>query len=160
MSRQLFILANAAVRKRVHEAIDNAVDGSRVTIQDPKRSLEQSAKMWAMLTDISEQHKHNDRYYTTEQWKAIFLNALGHEMQFVPTLDGNSFFPIGRSSADLSVKEMSDLLELMHERGAVWGVQFHTPDTRTPPSQRALAGSAAISREEVPPPPPGKATGE
>jgi hypothetical protein len=43
----------------------------------------------------------------------------------VPNIDGNGFVSLGRSSSDLSVGEMSDLIELILMFGAKHNVKFH-----------------------------------
>ena len=81
--------------------------------------------MWAMLSDIATQKKHCGRQYTPDRWKSIFMHALGQEVQFVPSLDGKTFIPLGYHSSDLSKGEMSDLIEFMMAWGAENGVKFH-----------------------------------
>lgn len=44
-------------------------------------------------------------------YKAIFMQALGHEMRMLPTLDGKSFFPLGLSTSKLTVSQFSELIE-------------------------------------------------
>lgn len=125
MSRALYFLANAAVRDRVAKLLATLPDMTRIEIKGPKRTLDQNARLWASLTDVSEQAEHHGRKYDTNTWKAIFLSALGRETVFVPNLDGNGLIPIGQSSSDLSKSEMSDLLELMYSWGAANGIVFH-----------------------------------
>lgn len=45
--------------------------------------------------------------------KAVFMQALGHEMVMLPTLDGNGFFPMGLSTSRLTVSEGSALIEFI-----------------------------------------------
>jgi len=130
MSRALLILRSDAIRERAIDWIRRAPDGCRVEFKEPQRSLDQNAKMWAGLTDIAAQATHGGRKYSTDQWKVLFLHALGRETQFIPALDGSGFIPFGQSSSDLSKKEMSDLLELMQSWGAEHGVTFHEPEAR------------------------------
>ncbi len=125
MPRQLLILANESVRERAVDWIAKAPVGTRIEFKGPKRSLEQNAKLWATLTDIASQATHSGRKYTTDQWKAIFLNAIGREIQFIPALDGQSFIPWGQSSSDLSKDEMSELLAFMEAWCAENGVTLH-----------------------------------
>jgi len=53
------------------------------------------------------------------------MHACGREVQFIPSLDNSTFIPWGQSSSDLSVGEMSDLIEFMQAWGAENGVVFH-----------------------------------
>lgn len=132
MSRALYFLANAAVRDRVAKLLASLPDMTRVEIKGPKRTLDQNAKMWAALTDVATQKTHCGRVYPPEDWKIIFLHALGRETRFVPSLDESSFIPIGQSSSDLSKAEMSDLLELIAAWGAQNDVKFQEPVYQDP----------------------------
>ena len=125
MSRALLILANDTVRKRAAQWIAGAPTGTRVEFKEPKRTLDQNAKMWSMLTDIASQKEHFGRKYSPDEWKVIMLHALGKEVRFVPALDGQGFIPIGHRSSDLSKSEMSDLIEMMTAWGTQNNVRFH-----------------------------------
>ena len=48
--KRILILAHAEARKNAHKAIDEAVDGSKVTIGPPGRSLDQNALFHVWLT--------------------------------------------------------------------------------------------------------------
>lgn len=124
MSRALLILAGDAQRARAVKWIAQAPAMTRVEFKAPRRTLDQNAKMWAMLTEIAAQKEHCGRRYPPETWKQLFLHALGREMQFVPALDGQTFLPLGQRSSDLTKAEMSDLIELMHAWGSENGVTF------------------------------------
>ena len=121
MSRALLILANQAVRQRAIHWIKNVPDGTRVEFKEPKRTLPQNDRMWAMLTEISNKALLGGNKYTADEWKCIFLDALGQEMTFLPKLYGQGFLPIGQRSSELSVREMSQLMELME----AWCAQNH-----------------------------------
>lgn len=124
MDRRLFILANDVVRQRVIDAVRKAPEGYRVTIQEPKRTTEQSDRMWAMLTEVSEQATLGGAEYAPEDWKCIFMAQLGHESKFLPRLEGAGYTPVGFRSSQLSKREMSDLMELIAAWGAQHGVEF------------------------------------
>lgn len=131
MARALLILINPAIRARAADWLAKAPEGTRVEFKAPQRTLEQNSRMWAMLTDIATQKEHGGRKYSADDWKVIFLSALGRETRFVPTLYGEGFIPIGQSSSDLSKSEMSDLIELMFSWGAENEVVFHEPEVKT-----------------------------
>lgn len=131
MSRHLITLYSEEDRKRARTYVNSAPTGTRVEIKAAKRTLPQNDLMWAMLTDIATQKEHNGRKYTPDQWKVIFLSAVGREVQFIPSLDGKTFIPWGRSSSDLSIKEMGDLIDFMSAWGAENGVKFHGPHEAT-----------------------------
>lgn len=139
MSRALLILANDDVRCRAVRWIASAPEGTRVEFKEPKRTLEQNARMWAMLTDVAAQKQHCGRRYPADDWKIIFLHALGRETRFVPALDGQGFIPIGQSSSDLSKAEMSDMIELLLSWGAENGVVWSDPTQGAPEAMRGAA---------------------
>jgi hypothetical protein len=125
VSRALIVLNGNADRMRVVRWAEQAPFGTRVEFKQTKRSLPQNDRMWAMLTDIAAQKEHCGRKYTPDQWKVLFMHACGREMQFVPTLDGQSFMPLGYRSSELSKDEMSALIDCMLSWGAENGVTFH-----------------------------------
>lgn len=137
MTRSLLILRNGAVRQRAIDFIRRAPDGTRVEFKAEKRSTAQNDRMWAMLSDIAKQAKHNGRSYAADAWKCLFLHALGQEIQFIPTLDGKSFMPYGNRSSDLSKSEMSDMIELIASWGAENGVTFHDDQSQSTPEKAA-----------------------
>ena len=127
MSRALLILANQAVRARAINWIKNVPDGTRVVFKEPKRTLPQNDRMWAMLTEISRKALLGGQKYEPDEWKCIFLDALGQEMKFLPKLSGQGFLPLGHRSSELSVSEMSQLMELMEAWCAQNGVTLTEP---------------------------------
>jgi hypothetical protein len=91
---------------------------------EQNRSAEQNRKMWAMLHDIAEQIEHCGRKYTADQWKALFLHSIGHEVQFLPSIDNGTFVPYFHSSSKLNKAEFSELLEAILAYGAEHDVKF------------------------------------
>ena len=128
MSRALIIVRGRHDRDKAARWAHAIPDGSRIEFKPPKRSLPQNDRMWAMLTDIALHMKANGKDYSTDQWKVIFLHAIGREVSFIPSLDGKTFIPWGQSSSDLGIKEMTDLIEYMFSWGAENGVDFHEPN--------------------------------
>jgi NinB protein. len=133
MSRLFFILSNDTVRERAISLIRQSPDRSRVEIKDPLRSLDQNAKMWAMLTDISQQLELKGEKYPPEDWKTLILHEMGKETRFIPSLDGHGFVPLGVSSSKLSKQEMSDLIEYIYALGSqqnvIWSEPIYTERT-------------------------------
>lgn len=127
MSRALLILSTAADRAKACHWVALAPNGTRVEFKAPKRSTEQNDRMWAMLTDVADQKQHMGRKYTPDRWKVIFMAALGHETEFIPSLDGQTFIPWNGRSSDLTVKEMADLITFIQAWGDENGVTFHDP---------------------------------
>lgn len=80
------VIRNAEDRALLKRIIDDVKVGTEVRMGPPQRTVEQNAKMWAMLTDVAEQYEHNGRYYHPKQWKLLMLVAFGKEIEFIPTL--------------------------------------------------------------------------
>ncbi len=115
-------LVSGRVRERAKVIIDAAPDGWIVSVREPTRSLDQNARLWAMLTDISKAMPHGRRH-TPEDWKCLFMHACGWDVQFLDGLDGRPF-PSGFRSSHTTVKQMTDLITFIYaygdERGVVW----------------------------------------
>lgn len=127
MTRRLFVLSQKNYEQVVAE-ISNCPLGTRVELKEPKRTLPQNARLWACLTEVSEQLEHHGQYYTPEIWKRIFLHAFGKESLMILSLDGSELVPFGLSSSDLSKKEMADFLEFVIAEGTMRGVVFKDRD--------------------------------
>lgn len=112
-SRHVITLRNETDRAKVMGWLQRCAYGHRIEVKEPKRSDLQNDRMWAMLGDIAKVATINGKRFDPDAWKCIFMKAMGKEAQFLPTLDGNSFFPTGFRSSDLSVSEMSDLQTFM-----------------------------------------------
>ena len=119
MSRNLLRLTPNA-RESAHLWVDKALrlwsPGKPwlLEIREPRRSDEQNAAMWGLLAQITKQRpEHNGRQMTSDLWKAVFMDALGHEVDYVGSLDGKRVFPLGHRSSHLTKSQMSDLIELM-----------------------------------------------
>lgn len=125
MTRALIIIHSDFDRRRAAKWCEKAPDGCRVEFKAEKRSLEQNARLWAMLTDVAIQAQHNGRRYTPDQWKCLFLYACGREVQFIPALDNKTFLPWGQSSSDLSKAEMTELFAFIEAWGVENGIVFH-----------------------------------
>ena len=115
-------LTSPYARQRAHQLIGKAPDGWRCKLEPPARTLPQNDKLWAMLTDISVA-KPEGRRMTPEQWKCVFMQACGWEVQFLEGLDGQPF-PAGFRSSRMTVKQMADLITFVQEYGDRHGVRW------------------------------------
>lgn len=127
--KRTFILAHPEARRRAIEAIHEAPDGFAVTISEPTRSLDQNARLWASLSDVSEQVEWYGKKLSPDDWKNVFTASL-KKMEVVPNLDGTGFVALGQSTSRMSKKELSDLLELIYAFGAERYVEFGDNATR------------------------------
>lgn len=122
-----FILAHQEARRRATQAIADAPDGHVVTIKSPPRSLEQNAKLWAALGELSAQVDWHGQKLTASEWKDCLTASLKRQ-KVVPGIDGG-FVVLGSSTSKMTKAEFSELLELVMAFGAQHGVQFHESET-------------------------------
>lgn len=115
------ILRSARQRDLLRRAADELPADTVVRFAGSKRSDAQNARMWAMIADVAKAQP-DGRVHDAETWKAIFCHALGKECRFERTLDGATMFPIGYRTSQLTVREMSDLMEVIAEYGSRHGV--------------------------------------
>lgn len=123
------ILKTPFARERAKQLIDKAPDGYIARLEQPKRTHDQNAKMWAMLSDIA-RAKPEGRELTPEVWKALFMHSLGHQVRFEAALDGNGMVPLGFRSSRLTKQQFSDLIEVIYEYGARHEVTWSDPEQR------------------------------
>lgn len=121
MTQVVHLLGNYQ-RELAKKLIDKAPANAVVKISPEKRSDDQNAKMWAMLSDVS-RAKPEGRRHIPEVWKCLFMQACGHEVAFEHGLDGRPF-PIGFHSSKLTKAQMSDLIEFIHAWGSNHGIQW------------------------------------
>ena len=123
--KQVFRLVHATARQMASRACIQAPDGYVVEIKPRTRSLDQNAKMWAMLADLSGQIDWYGQRLTSEEWKDVLTAAL-KKQKVVPGLDGG-FVVIGARTRNMTIREMSELVELMYAFGAERDVKWSEP---------------------------------
>ncbi len=119
---QTVILRGKSQRDFAKTLIDRAPADAVVKIALAKRTTDQNAKMWAMLSDIS-RAKPAGRVATPETWKALAMHACGFAVQFEMGLNGQPF-PTGFRSSGMTKDEMSMLIEWLYAFGAENGVRW------------------------------------
>ena len=121
--KRVFIMTQPPhpARELAIKAIRNAPDGYVVTIQEPKRTLEQNALLWALLHRVSLIDWYGQTL-TPEEWKDVFTAAL-KKQKAVPGIDGG-FVILGQRTSKMSKRELGDLLELIYAFGAERGINF------------------------------------
>ena len=112
----------AGSRSVAHKLVDKAPNGSVMTVRPPARTIDQNAKLWAMLSDVSRSCPQGRRL-TPDIWKAVFMQACGHAVQFEHGLSGEPF-PLGFRSSRLSKQQMSELIEFILAWGTENGVEW------------------------------------
>jgi len=109
-------------RELSKQLIDKAPDNAVVRISPERRSDDQNAKMWAMISDVS-RAKPEGRVHIPEVWKCIFMAACGHEVAFENGLDVSPF-PIVCHSSKWTKAQMSDLIEFIYSWGAKYNIKW------------------------------------
>lgn len=94
-----------------------------VEVKPLTRTLEQNAKLWAMLNDVSEQVNWHGQKLTPEDWKHVFSAALSQQ-RVVPNIDSTGFVVLGQSTSKMTVRQMADMIELINAFGAERNVNF------------------------------------
>lgn len=93
-----------------------------LTIEQEKRSHEQNALMWSVLTDLSKQVPWHGEKLTKEEYKDLLTAGL-KKQRAIPGIDGG-FVVLGASTSKMTKQEMTDLITLAHafgdERGVKW----------------------------------------
>lgn len=123
---QTVILAGPRQIAFAKALLDRAPAGAVVTIREATRTLDQNARLWAMLSDVS-RAKPEGRTHTPEVWKQLVMHACGHAVQFEIGLNGQPF-PTGFRSSKLTKRQMSDLIEWIYAYGAEHGVVWTEPE--------------------------------
>lgn len=102
--------------------------GYMLRVSDPTRTDLQNKMMWPMLAEFEKQGATiNGQTFRDHQWKSVFLEALGHEQEFLPSLDGSRWFAAGLRSSTLGTKEFSDLIDMILAEAAQRGVIIRNP---------------------------------
>lgn len=121
--RRIYRLVHETARKLAAAQCQLAPDGYIVEIKPATRTLDQNARLWAMLTDVSQQVDWYGRKLTQEEWKHVFTASLKRQ-DVVPGLDGG-FVALGQSTSKMTKRELGDLMDLISAFGAQHDVVFH-----------------------------------
>lgn len=125
--RKVFHLSHALARRSACEAVMSAPENFRVEIRERTRTLDQNALMWELLTTLSTGLKWpvNGKIetLTPEEWKDILSASLDQENRIAQGIRGG-FVMIGKRTSKMTVRQMTDLIELIYSFGAEHGVNF------------------------------------
>lgn len=123
MGKKILKITGEVARKAICREVLAAPEGYVCTIAEPTRTLEQSAKMWAMLTEISNQTDWHGIKLSPDEFKDL-LSAGLVKSKVVPNIEGNGFVILGQRTSKMSKREMGDLIELITAFGVDRGVVF------------------------------------
>lgn len=115
--KRIFRFVHMEARRRAAEYCMVAPEGSIAEFKDATRTLEQNAKMWPMLTDISKQVEWYKNWMTKEEWKDFF-SAIILKQKVVPNMEGTGFIAVGGRTSKMGKKMFSEMIELMYAFGS------------------------------------------
>ena len=99
----------------------------------PRRTLEQNAKLWALLGDIARQCSlvinGESVKASAEDWKEVFTAALRNEQRLAQGIDGRVVM-LGARTSHMRVDELSELIELIYAHGSEQGVNWSSDAPR------------------------------
>lgn len=126
--KQVFHLTHNIARQSACAAILSAPDNYRVEIRERTRSLDQNALMWELLSILASQVQWpiNGKLetLTPDEWKDILSASLTQENRIAHGIRGG-FVMIGKRTSKMSVRQMTDLIELIYAFAAEQGVVIH-----------------------------------
>ncbi|MFV7423987.1 recombination protein NinB [Stenotrophomonas geniculata] len=92
----------------------------QITLDEPKRTLDQNAAMWPALTDIAKQvplvitrRDGSTRQATAYDWKDVLTAAFEEETEWAPGLRGGVVM-LGARTSKYSRRKMGDFLTFIH----------------------------------------------
>jgi hypothetical protein len=121
MTGQVVILTSPTQRMLAKSLIDRAPQAAVVEIKEAKRSNDQNALLWALISQVA-RAKPQGRVLSPDAWKALFMASAGFQCTFEPSLDGKGVVPLGFKSSRLNKAEFSDLIEAIHAYAAEQGI--------------------------------------
>ena len=121
------ILVGRSQREHAKRMIDAAPAMAVMTLRADVRTIEQNRALWPRLADISAQVTWHGEKLTAEEWKDVFTAALKDHQRVVRGINGGLVFVGGRTS-QMTVREFSDLIELINAFGAEHGVVWSEPE--------------------------------
>lgn len=123
MSRAFVLIKSDTERNRIATWARSVPVGTTVEFRAPRRSSDQNALMWSLLTQISKQVDWYGQKLTPDDWKDVLTASL-RRTRVVPGIDAGTFVPLGMRTSQMTKAEISDLLELIQAFGAERGVKF------------------------------------
>jgi len=113
---------NPTSRRYAVECVQSAPDGYIVRVGEDTRTLDQNAKLWPMLHDLSRQVVWYGARLTDDEWKDVLTAGL-KKSKVVPGIDGG-FVVCGQSTSKMSKATFSELIELIYAFGSQHNVQW------------------------------------
>lgn len=114
----IFVMAHDEARRRALAAVAQAPAGWRITVEPPKRSLDQNAALHALLTEVAERCEWAGRRWDLDTWKRLLVGAwsraINDPVLLLPALDGAGVEVVFRRTSTMTKRECSELLEFIN----------------------------------------------
>ena len=123
MSRETVYIRSGEDRAKIARWAQGAPAGTSVEFRAPRRSTEQNALMWSLLTQLSQQLEWCGKKRSAEDWKDLTTAALRHA-EFVPGITPGTVVPLGMRTSQMTKQELADLIESIYAFGVERGVKF------------------------------------
>lgn len=123
MSRELVQIKTKADREKIARWAAGVPDGTTVEFRSPRRTLDQNALLWSLLSQISKQVDWYGQKLTSEDWKDVLTASL-RRARVVPGIDPGTFVPLGMRTSQMTKEELNMLIELIYAFGAEHNVKF------------------------------------
>lgn len=122
-TRETVQIKDAADREKIARWARHVPPGTTVEFRAPRRTLDQNALLWSLLTQISKQVEWFGKMRSPEDWKDLTTAALRHA-EFVPGITPGTLVPLGMRTSQMTKQELADLIESLYAFGAERGVHF------------------------------------
>ena len=123
MTRAMVQIKTAADRSQITTWTRNVPVGTTVEFRAPRRSNDQNALMWSLLSQVSKSVDWYGTKLTSEDWKDVLTASLRHA-RVVPGIDPGTFVPLGMRTSQMTKEEIGNLIDLIEAFGAQQGVKF------------------------------------
>lgn len=149
-SRATVTIYTDADRERVARWAQQTNVGTVVEFRKKSRSTEQNSKLWAMLSEVSEQVVWYGQKLDGEDWKTIFTASL-RKANVLPGIDAGTVVPLGISTSTMTIDEMGNLIELIYAFGAHQDppVVFKDPKPESDDAPPQASGADEITSPET-----------
>jgi len=117
--------------RHAREALQSGPVELSVKKAGSRRSEEQNKRMWAALNDIARQVTWpvdgRESKLDADEWKHVLSAGLKRHQRVAAGIDGG-FVILGQRTSRMTVREMSELIEIIHAFGSQRGVIWSDPD--------------------------------
>ena len=96
-----------------------------ITMGREKRTGEQNALLWAVLTDVAQQVEWYGKKLEKEDWKEVF-SAAWKQQDVMPGINGG-FVVMGVRTSKMTKPEFGELIEIIYAFGAEKSVMWSDP---------------------------------